>query len=179
MGSDFDTLQGDVLRIPVVGIFAEANSVIDSPIFENVGAVGDHLAWFYPVISKFFDGIDGHRLQRRGSAEIQKERCRVLQAHLERLVIERFDADLREVRDLSFRKGLRILHVKELVVVAGGGLGRKRSFPRLDKVMGSKLPSVTPLRIRTDLESVGLSVLGNAPRFGHSRTGLSLGIEGG
>ena len=111
-GKDFDTLQSHVLRIPIVGIFAEANSVIDSPIFENVGAVGDHLFWFYPVISKFFDGINGHRLQRRGSAEIQKEWCRVLQANLERLVIERSDADRRKVRDLSFRKGLRIFHVK-------------------------------------------------------------------
>src|SRR4030095_16682216 len=80
-GKHFNTLQANVLRIPIVGIFAEANSVIDSPIFENVGAVGDHLFWFHPVISKFLDGIDGHRLQRRGSAEIQKEWCRVLKAN--------------------------------------------------------------------------------------------------
>ena len=152
--------------------------MVDPPVFEHISAVSNDSSGLHPVVPELLDAIHGHGVQRGSGAKIQKERRRILQCHLEGVVIKGVHAHLREVRDLSLGKSLGVLHVEKLVVVACRGLRREGSLPRFHEVARSDWPAIAPFRILPDFEGVDLSVRRDCPRFCRSGTGFAEGIEG-
>ena len=93
-----DGFQGDLAGVPIVRILAEANFIVDPPVFERVGAVAHDPPRLYPVVTKLAYAIHGHRLQGRRGAEIEKKWRGILQGDLESPLVERLDSHLGKIR---------------------------------------------------------------------------------
>ena len=95
----------------------------------------------------------------------------MLQLHAERPVVERLDADLREVSEMcgGIVKSLPVLEVVKLVGIAGRGRGLKCPVPGVDEIPGGHGRTVAPECIRAQVERVDRAVRGNFPAFGDAR----------
>jgi hypothetical protein len=139
-------------------------------------AVRDDVRRLGPLGAELLDRllVDGEeRVVRR---LLDEPRLRARQLHLERVVVERLDADLVGER-LALRLAalarvvlLRTLDAVELVRVVGGELGRERPLPRVLEVVRRDRVAVRPLAVLAQVVRDGRSVLVPARR--EARLGL-------
>ena len=161
-----------------MGVFFQANAIVDPPILKCVGPVSDQVARLHPIITQALDERHRHGMQRGKGTELNEIGCGTFQFYDQRAVVHRACPNLREVRDFSIRKGLSVFDGKELVVVLRSGLWSQRTLPAGHKIPRCQRTAITPFRIRSQVECVGLAIRRNLPTLCDARHSLSILVIG-
>ena len=128
-GEDFDGLHGDVGGVPVTGVFAEAEVVVEFPGIEEVGAVADNVVRFEPGAAVFFDGGEVDGGEGGEGAEVDEVGGGVLEGDGEGEGVGSGDADLGEVGEGAGVVGGGVGDDVELGGVVGAEGGVEDALP--------------------------------------------------
>ena len=122
--------------------------------------------------------MDGQ--ERADAAQVEEERRGVFQFDLERVVVGRVDADLREIREVCVGvvEALPVLEVVELVGVLGGVFGGEDAPPCVDEIGRGDALAVGPAGVAAEVEGVTGAIGRNFPAFGDAGDGFASAVEG-
>ena len=175
--NDVDRLHCDIVRVPIARIFAQPDTVVEAPRFENVGTVADQVAGFDPVVAVLFDDMHRDRKQGDERAQIQEKGRGILQLYPQRAVIRRRDPHLGEIRDPAFVESPRVFHVMQLVGVFRRRGRIERAAPRLHEVARGQRRAVAPGQAFAHLESVNATVGRDFPTLRHAGLRFAVRVE--
>ena len=78
--------------VPVVFVALDVDALVDHPILQHIGAVGYHVAGLGPLVTELLDHLLRHRVGGGVGEHADKVRHRLLQLHLEGVVVHRLHA---------------------------------------------------------------------------------------
>lgn len=173
---DLDGGHFDIGGIPVSGVFAKADVVVDSPVIEQVGSIADEVGGLDPGAAVALDHILPHGDKGGEGTEVDEVGRRILQLDAEGLVTHGTDSDgvWGGVSALGVVFGTPN-HMMQSGVVCTG-LWTQHAEPGGDKILRSDGPAICPGDALPQVEGVSLSVRGNVPALGHAGLWLASGV---
>ncbi|MNF60793.1 hypothetical protein D3C84_424150 [compost metagenome] len=161
--------------VPVVGVALDIDALVDYPILQLVGTVGDHVGRLGPLVTKLLDHLLRYRISGGVGQHADEIGDRFFQLDLEGVIVHRLHAQgigrLLAADDVGRIDDGRDFHVPG---IGRGGLGIHCPLEgELEIVGGDGIP-VGPLGIFAQVEHEVFVVLG-FPGFGHAGQGLTLG----
>jgi hypothetical protein len=153
-----------VLGVPVLVVLDHEHVLLRLPLLEDVGAVGDNVTRLGPVVAVLVDGPLRERPEGIVRRHVDEVGRRPEKGVLERVVVDRLDADVVEIGVLAGVEGIGALdHHGGHVGVIGGGGGIENALHGVDEVAGRDRMPVGPLglaQLEGDGEPVGADRVG-------------------
>ncbi len=161
--------------VPVAGVALNVDTLVDHPIFQHIGAVGNHVTGLGPLVTKLLDHFLGHRIGGGVREHADEVRHRLLQLHFEGVIVAGFHPQgvgrFLATDDVGRIRDGRDLHVPG---VRRSRLGIHGPLEGEDEVMGGDRIPIGPLGIFAQVEHEVFVVLG-FPGLGDAGQGFTLG----
>src|ERR1043166_3614869 len=135
-GQHINDIASGVSRIPVARVFVESDFVIQSPDDKVERAAHGQRSLVKPMVAVFLNRLSRDNRQHRQATKIEEKCERMLQFDPYAARVQRLNTELRWVFNFAAVVILRILDVKELAGIIGGGRWVQRAPPRIDYVVG-------------------------------------------
>ena len=165
----------DRFGVPVVGISLHHNALVGRPLLELEWSVGNHVARLSPTsalvgeAAELRDHSERHRIPGVVAGENpQEERGGVIEGHLEGLLIEGFETDLRIIIQLPLVVFLRADHKPEEIGVFRGEDWGEHALVGLHKILRRDALAIGPFRVCAEVKRINQAILGDIPTLGHA-----------
>ncbi len=168
----------DILSTVILVVLDGRDVRTGDPFGRLVRTVGDDVANLDPVLTLGLDDMLRQRIGRVVHQGVDEIGGRVFKGDLERLVVDRLDAELVQIGDLALVDLLCVLDGELQIGVVGRIFRIDEALEGEHKVAGRYRLAIGPLDAITELESVDLAIRGNGPAFGLAGNRVVLGVFG-
>lgn len=149
-----------LLVVPVARAALQHNALVHHPLFQTVSAVADIVGGQRPFVAEFLHYRALHRFERRVAQHADEIRHRFAQRHLQRLVVQRLDAE----GLWRLLTGQDIVDIVDFGVLQVAGIGRGdfrigQALPAVDEVLRGHRAAVAPHRAGAQVEGPLLIIL--------------------
>ena len=166
--------------VPVTGIFAEADFVVQPPGVQEVRAAGGQGAGPQPLPAILGNHLARHDGEGLEGAQVEEKSGRVVQLHPDGAGIQRANAHLRGVFEASVVIRLGIFQIEKLPGVFGGRLRIQHTPPRIDHVLRGDRLAGRPQQRLAQVKGINAAIGGDFPGFRQPGNGaLGDGIVAG